>query len=55
MEELSAAIASLYPDVDKCTQYGEAGRVKAETLYSREQIYQYLIEIYKKAKENSQL
>ena len=55
VEELSAAIASLYPDVDKCIQYGEAGRTKAETLYSREQIYQYLIEIYKKAKENSQL
>lgn len=52
VDDLSNAIAGLYPKVELCKQYGAAGRVKAETLYSREHIYVELIGIYNQAKEN---
>jgi glycosyltransferase involved in cell wall biosynthesis len=52
VDDLSNAIADLYPEVELCKQYGAAGRMKAETLYSREHIYEELIGIYNQAKEN---
>lgn len=52
VDDLSAAIADLYPEVELCKQYGAAGQKKAETLYSREHIYEELIGIYNQAKEN---
>lgn len=53
-DDLSKAIAWLYPNVKLCIQFGQAGRRKAETLYSRERIYEELMEIYKQAKANNQ-
>ena len=53
IEDLSRAIKELYPQIDVCRKYGEAGRNKALSAYSREQIYEYLIEIYDQAKNNS--
>lgn len=50
---LAKAIAELYSNFELCSQYGNAGRLKAESLYSREQIYERLMEIYKKTKENN--
>lgn len=53
-DDLSKAIARLYPDVKLCIQFGQAGRRKAKTLYSRERIYEELMEIYEQAKANNQ-
>lgn len=47
---LSQAIASLYTNIKKCEQFGQAGRRKAEILYSREHIYEELMKIYEQAK-----
>lgn len=54
VEGLSKAIAGLHPDKELCIKYGQAGRHKAETLYSREHIYELLMKIYEQAKENNQ-
>ena len=54
VDSLSQAIASLYSDIDRCKQYGQAGRRKAETLYSREHIYEELMKLYGQAKLNHQ-
>lgn len=53
VEDLSMAIGELFPQIDLCRKYGEAGREKSLTLYSREQIYDYLMEIYSRASNNS--
>lgn len=50
---LSKAIRELHADVELCKKYGKAGRVDAETLYSREQIYIHLMNAYDKAKLNA--
>jgi len=54
VDSLSQTIANLYPDIERCKQYGQAGRRKAETLYSREQIYDELMKIYEQAILNNQ-
>lgn len=46
---LGEAIARLYPDSNLCRAYGENGKHKAETEYSREKIYETLMEIYSRA------
>ena len=51
VEDLSRAIATLYPDVDRCRRYGQDGCRKAKTLYSREHIYEELMKIYEQAKK----
>ena len=48
---LANAIRQLYPDIRKCVEFGKAGRIRAETSYSREQIYKMLMEIYARAIE----
>ena len=48
VDGLSMAIGSLYADVARCKEYGEAGYEKACTLYSREAIYDTLIETYER-------
>ncbi|MCM1296052.1 MAG: glycosyltransferase family 4 protein [Muribaculaceae bacterium] len=50
---LGESIRSLYNEIETIKQYGENGYTKATTLYSREQIYTDLIEIYKRAEERS--
>ena len=51
--ELANSIRSLYHDTNLCIKYGKNGYDKANTLYSREQIYSDLIQIYKRANERS--
>ena len=53
VEDLSKAVVELYPKIELCRQYGEAGRKKALIAYSREQIYNYLVEIYRSAIERN--
>lgn len=48
VNELSEAIAKLYNDENKCKCLGEAGYKKAITLYSREAVYETLIDTYQK-------
>lgn len=52
VEDLSRAICDLYPQIELCRKYGEEGRKKALSVYSRKQIYDYLIEIYNQARQN---
>lgn len=52
-QDLGEAIKSLYPDVDKCIEYGKNGYRKATTVYSKENIYQTLMEIYERAQKQS--
>jgi glycosyltransferase involved in cell wall biosynthesis len=42
---LSACIRRLYDDPDECSRLGQAGRQKAETRYSREAVYEILMDI----------
>jgi len=39
VHEMAGKISSLYADLERCRQYGEAGHQEATALYSREQIY----------------
>lgn len=48
-QKLSYAITSLYNNPDTCIKYGAAGYKKASILYSRETIYQDLMDIYRRA------
>lgn len=48
---LMQAIKELWPNIELCTQMGIKGKEKADALYSREEIYKSLIEIYNKAIE----
>ena len=47
--ELSLAIKNLYPDIQRCKEMGESGHLKAESEYSRDEVYNKLIRIYQKA------
>ena len=49
---LSDAIERLYPQSDLCRLFGIAGHKKADTVYSRDMIYQQLINIYGQASRN---
>lgn len=49
-QDLSDAIRKLYPNEELCIKYGENGYVKATTVYSKENIYETLMEIYNRAK-----
>jgi len=51
--DLAAKIKELYDDLPRCEAMGDAARKQAEKLYSREQIYQTLEEIYQKAFEHN--
>lgn len=53
-DDLSKAVIRLYSDEERCKQYGQEGCRKAESLYSREHIYELLMKIYEQAKENNQ-
>lgn len=48
---LMKAIEELWPNIELCTQMGIKGKEKADALYSREEIYKSLIEIYNRAIE----
>lgn len=48
-QALSEAVNKFYSDKAKCIEYGLDGYQKASTLYSRETIYNDLINIYRKA------
>lgn len=48
VDGLSVAIARLYADESRCKAYGEAGYDKAVRLYSREAVYETLINTYSK-------
>lgn len=48
VDGLSVAIARLYADESCCKAYGEAGYDKAVRLYSREAVYETLINTYSK-------
>lgn len=52
-QDLSEAIKGLYPDVEKCIEYGKNGYRKATTIYSKENIYQTLMEIYERARKQT--
>ncbi len=49
VSEMAQKITSLYGNIDHCRAYGTAGRQEALRLYSRDRIYQKLIDIYRKA------
>ena len=49
---LAMGINELWNDKGRCIEMGVNGRKKAETLYSREQIYETLMEIYAQAMKN---
>ena len=49
---LGAAIGNLYFDTKRCQGYGEEGYKKATSEYSREKVYETLMEIYEQAKRN---
>lgn len=51
--QLSSAIGELWHDKDLCIKMGVAGREKALTLYSRENIYKQLEAIYDRARQNN--
>jgi len=46
VEGVSAAIKKLYADKERCKGYGEAGYKKATILYSRDAVYETLIDTY---------
>ena len=46
---LMKAIKELWPNVELCTQMGIKGKEKADALYSREEIYKSLMDIYNRA------
>lgn len=48
-EDLSNAVNQLYFDEAKCRGYGQNGSIKASTQYSRETIYNDLMNIYSQA------
>lgn len=48
-QALGEAIATLWHDEERCRAYGASGYQKASREYSREQIYESLIETYQKA------
>ena len=48
---LMQAIKELWPDVERCTHMGIKGKEKADALYSREEIYKSLMDIYDRAIE----
>lgn len=54
-KDLSNAIKYLYNDIDACKRYGNNGYLKAINCYSRETIYELLIDIYNRAMQNSKL
>lgn len=47
---LADAIRCLWGDPERCVSYGNAGRSKAERLYSRQEIYNTLMSIYSKCR-----
>lgn len=47
--ELAGAIAELYNDTESCVRYGDNGYDKAASQYSRETIYNDLMNIYRQA------
>lgn len=47
-KQLSDAISSIYSDEDCCRKMGLAGYEKASKLYSRDTIYQRLMDVYRK-------
>ena len=49
---LTKAVNDLWNNTDLCTYMGIKGREKADALYSREEIYNTLMDIYNRAKEN---
>ena len=49
--DLGKAINTLYPDLERCIAYGENGYQKAITVYSKENIYHALMEIYERAQK----
>ncbi len=48
IDELSKSVAKLYNDENMCKCFGEAGYNKATKLYSREAVYETLIDTYQK-------
>lgn len=54
VNELSEAVSNLYYDSNKCINMGNYGFEKATNSYSRENIYNKLITIYKQAILNNQ-
>lgn len=52
-EDLRQAILELYPNKELCLQYGKNGHQKANSKYSREQIYNDLMGIFHQAIENN--
>ena len=51
--DLTAKIRGLYDDLPRCNAMGEAGAREAEKRYSRENIYQCLLEIFERAFEHN--
>lgn len=45
-KELGIAIRNLYFDKESCKKYGESGREKISTIYSRDHIYELLMNAY---------
>lgn len=52
-DALRQAITELYPDIERCKEYGLNGWKKAHNVYSREQIYKDLMAIFDKAIYNN--
>lgn len=52
-EQLTDAIASLYPDMNLCEQIAVSGYQKARRSYSRERVYKDLMDIFEQAIENN--
>lgn len=50
---LTKAINNLWSNTDLCIEMGIKGKEKADALYSRNEIYKSLMDIYNKAKENN--
>lgn len=48
-QQLGEAIKRLYPNKDKCIEMGINGYKKATSVYSKETIYQILMDIYQRA------
>jgi len=49
VQELFAAIKRLYADPELCARMGNAGRIKANTVYSRETVYERWMGVFEKA------
>ena len=49
VEELSTRIKEFYDDAVLCQKIGKTGRETALKLYSRESIYEQLMQIYQRA------